>query len=435
MAVTGLRDNPASPTDATPLTLVVCAEMADGDCQQVDCVTGNEYMIGIDLGSAKLVNKLVIDISGGTAAGYIAAGPVARYSSDNSAWTQVSNQTEQDTEGSCADQVTVNFDPVSARYFRVWCSYQPYLLNIDYQAAGLEVQETYHAHYAEDPWELHDPHDTYHEHHAEAPGLTVHLAPAETHHEHHAENVPVVVHLNPAETYHEHHGASTTVWRNWKEHAFCHHIHIVDGDWDIVLQEFVWNILGILDENLPQLTLTARAGARADIDLPELTLEATGQAGEFTYANIILPKLILQGYGGGRLNVNLPKLTISGMGLTGIIGTANIELPKLIISANEYGEVLGQCDSILPKLIVTANGIHGLVGQGDITLYPISLVAEGYAGILGTLDQDLPELTVEASAVEDIMGQGDIDLLALEILAMGHIEDRFKNYILQHSRW
>jgi hypothetical protein len=130
MAIIGLRDLPSENTDKTPYALSECAEMTDGDCETGGCVNGTQYMIGIDLGAAENIKGLKIDIEG-SASTYISNSPVCRYSSDNSNWTLVSNPVFTDTEGPCLHQVTVKFDIQNARYFRVWCGYLPYLLNIE----------------------------------------------------------------------------------------------------------------------------------------------------------------------------------------------------------------------------------------------------------------------------------------------------------------
>jgi len=129
--VIGLKDNPVQSTDITPFALTECAEMTDGNCTHTSCVTGYEYMIGIDLDSEKSVNKLYLDLDSGSAADYNNNGPVVRYSNDNYNWTEVSNLSKSNnTEGPCSNRSVLEFDSVVARYFRSHCSYRPYLTNI-----------------------------------------------------------------------------------------------------------------------------------------------------------------------------------------------------------------------------------------------------------------------------------------------------------------
>ena len=319
----GLRDSPAESTDKTPLTLVECAEMTDGDCDTGDGVTGSEYMIGIDLGSTQFIGTLVIDISGGSAASYIAAGPVCRYSSNNSDWFEVSNSEFTDTEGSCDDQITVTFNGQSARYFRVYCSYQPYLLNINASEAEFNPG------YAE----------------IEIPALTCSGAG----------NYYGEMTL-PALTCEGRGGGIASMEL---PALTCE----AEGS-----QENIGNA----EMELPAFTCEGRGGGIASMELPALTCEAEGTPGNVGGADIVLPALTCAAEGKcgsiGTAALTLPLLRIAAHGFRGNTGIGGLTLPLLEIEAEGALHPTGEADLTLPLLAIYATGSNDICRYYDYVL-------------------------------------------------------------------
>lgn len=128
----GMKDSPGQSSDTTPFTMTECALMTDSLCNgSGGCITGSEFMIGIDLRSPKTINQLFIDFSAGGAQAYMDSNPQVRYSNDNINWTLVTGLSKSvSLAGPCGNRGILTFNAVTARYFRSWCYYRPYLNEI-----------------------------------------------------------------------------------------------------------------------------------------------------------------------------------------------------------------------------------------------------------------------------------------------------------------
>jgi len=222
---------------------------------------------------------------------------------------------------------------------------------------------------------------------------------------------------------------------------------------------------GILDENLPDLQLTANiSGGRLDANLPDLQL--TGQFGENAWTGdrgteewgLNLPDLRLDATFGERIELDedipglelearfglrlddpelLPDLRLSASASWETFLSLDENLPQLTLNAGRSG---GQCDVRLPNLTISATFSTDITGglTKDLTFPTLSAsMILPYTGILskaltfptisasatgsyiGTLSANLPGLQITATAYVGGVGTLDATLPNLQITATG----------------
>jgi hypothetical protein len=168
-----------------------------------------------------------------------------------------------------------------------------------------------------------------------------------------------------------------------------------------------WHATTLLDDGktqpvLPTLRLLAKSGERIELDaeLPGVRL-AEMRAGARTDADLNLPDLELNATvkvgATARLSRRLPAL--EGLGRFGARGADDLVLPFLELNIAMVGDRLGRLAKSLPGLNLTAVGSTPVAGVLDKRLPAVRLEAETLADGHGQLDVNLPAIKAIADAL------------------------------------
>jgi hypothetical protein len=192
--------------------------------------------------------------------------------------------------------------------------------------------------------------------------------------------------------------------------------------------------VGQVDIALPFFDVEIFSGGSLDVILPALTVDISGEVGEFGVVDITLPKLETEILGGGYVDINLPSLSADVSGEVEALGSVNIELPALLVDASGKVEGVLTADFTLPALQVNCTGVCEDQISVDISLYPLQVSATGLVGELGTVEIDLPMLDVDITGVPSTDGYVDICLPALLANVHGSAWNLFDDYVLRFVR-
>ncbi len=168
--------------------------------------------------------------------------------------------------------------------------------------------------------------------------------------------------------------------------------------------------------NLPALTLSAFGGGHAAIELPSLAIVSNGHdaTGE-NAAALELPAIQMSGHFGSKAALNLTTLALEMAGTFVVVGRAELELPTLTVEASGKAGSVARVSMTLGLPVVA--GHFG--GVSSITVGGLTVSASGKGGGIGRAAVTLPlfELNVEATAQNH--GSAVLELPSLKMVNGG----------------
>ena len=171
-------------------------------------------------------------------------------------------------------------------------------------------------------------------------------------------------------------------------------------------------LLALVRNTLPSMTLDARSGLRGSADLKLPTMSVT---------------MGVEGDARGTLSKALTFPAIAGeITGDGWGGTLDKDLPVPTITATGTETPLMSMSGTLPGMQITATAVSGMFGTLSETLPDLQITATALSEEFGTLAANLPTLTNQdwSGGSEGSAGSGTLTNRA-----------RFDDYILRHSRW
>lgn len=153
--------------------------------------------------------------------------------------------------------------------------------------------------------------------------------------------------------------------------------------------------------------------------IPAITGTGTAGNGGIGISNRPVPPIVATGHGPGISESNVPNLTAEGAGVAGQIGISACTLPSVQAAGTATTQRLSVSTSTVPAFTGTGTGLLGGVGVSNATLARIIVAAQGYTGAIGTSTIVLPIYEASGTGYGPIIGTSTVVLPLIIAQATG----------------
>lgn len=191
---------------------------------------------------------------------------------------------------------------------------------------------------------------------------------------------------------------------------------------------------GTLDEDLPFFEFEAGSGLFGEIELPGITISASGTAAAYVSGMLIMPVITLEGNSGYAIVCTLPAVTLDGAGSVGVVASASLQLPGLSATTDVSVPVGGSSSILLRGLTLDGTASQSVVASMSAVLPVFGIDASGVVGILAEASLELPVITIAGTSYFDVSGTVAENIPFPEITFVASNKTRFVGYILRWIR-